>query len=184
MQVVATKASLHFYTQQEVDEAVAVNVDLASESSTEKEEVKIWTDADEWSVSPIQSFQIRRPVLGCRLPSSSLSQADSAQDWNTIGDPVLHIELRRWADLVLIAPCSADFLAKLAAGFSDNLAVSGDVGEVALVVFRSLRCVSLTPYYFHRSKRTYPSHYCTDTNSSFPCSAPFPDPPPSSCSQL
>jgi phosphopantothenoylcysteine synthetase/decarboxylase len=45
------------------------------------------------------------------------------QDWKQIGDPILHIEFRRWADLVVIAPCSADFLAKLAAGFSDNLAV-------------------------------------------------------------
>ena len=46
------------------------------------------------------------------------------QDWKAIGDPILHIELRRWADLVVIAPCSADMLAKIAAGFSDNLAVS------------------------------------------------------------
>jgi phosphopantothenoylcysteine decarboxylase len=37
------------------------------------------------------------------------------------GDPVLHIELRRWADLLLIAPLDANTLAKLAAGLSDNL---------------------------------------------------------------
>jgi phosphopantothenoylcysteine decarboxylase len=35
-------------------------------------------------------------------------------------DPVLHIELRRWADLFLIAPLDANTLAKLAAGLSDN----------------------------------------------------------------
>jgi phosphopantothenoylcysteine decarboxylase len=36
------------------------------------------------------------------------------------GDPVLHIELRRWADLLLIAPLDAHTLAKLATGLCDN----------------------------------------------------------------
>jgi phosphopantothenoylcysteine decarboxylase len=35
-------------------------------------------------------------------------------------DPVLHIELRRWADLFLIAPLDANTLAKLATGLADN----------------------------------------------------------------
>jgi phosphopantothenoylcysteine decarboxylase len=34
--------------------------------------------------------------------------------------PVLHIELRRWADLLLIAPLDANTLAKLAHGLADN----------------------------------------------------------------
>ncbi|VDB90203.1 unnamed protein product [Peniophora sp. CBMAI 1063] len=41
-----------------------------------------------------------------------------------IGDPILHIELRRWADVVLVAPCSANTLAKIAGGLCDNLATS------------------------------------------------------------
>lgn len=41
--------------------------------------------------------------------------------WNKIGDPVLHIELSNWADVVLVAPCSADLIAKINAGISDNL---------------------------------------------------------------
>jgi phosphopantothenoylcysteine decarboxylase len=41
-----------------------------------------------------------------------------------IGNPILHIELRRWADVVLIAPCSANTLSKIAHGLCDNLAVS------------------------------------------------------------
>jgi phosphopantothenoylcysteine decarboxylase len=41
--------------------------------------------------------------------------------WTTRGDPVLHIELRKWADVLVIAPLSANTLAKLAAGLSDNL---------------------------------------------------------------
>ena len=36
------------------------------------------------------------------------------------GDPVLHIELRRWANLLLIAPLDANTLAKLALGICDN----------------------------------------------------------------
>jgi len=36
------------------------------------------------------------------------------------GDAVLHIELRRWADVLLIAPCDANTLAKLALGICDN----------------------------------------------------------------
>ncbi|KAJ3915522.1 flavoprotein [Lentinula edodes] len=41
-----------------------------------------------------------------------------------IGDPILHIELRRWADVVLVAPCSANTLSKIAHGICDNLATS------------------------------------------------------------
>ncbi|KAK4185008.1 putative Phosphopantothenoylcysteine decarboxylase [Podospora australis] len=40
------------------------------------------------------------------------------------GASILHIELRRWADLLVIAPLSANTLAKLANGMSDNLLTS------------------------------------------------------------
>ena len=46
-----------------------------------------------------------------------------------MGDPILHTELRRWADIVLIAPCSANTLSKIAHGICDNLAVSIDFGQ-------------------------------------------------------
>eukprot|EP00750_Incisomonas_marina_P002588 INCI1247.1.p1 GENE.INCI1247.1~~INCI1247.1.p1 ORF type:complete len:176 (-),score=36.98 INCI1247.1:276-803(-) len=36
-------------------------------------------------------------------------------------DTVLHIDLRKWADACVVAPCSANTLAKAAAGLSDNL---------------------------------------------------------------
>ena len=42
----------------------------------------------------------------------------------TRGAGILHIELRRWADLLLIAPLSANSLAKIVAGLSDNLLLS------------------------------------------------------------
>ncbi|ORY08912.1 phosphopantothenoylcysteine decarboxylase [Clohesyomyces aquaticus] len=40
------------------------------------------------------------------------------------GNKILHIELRRWADLMVIAPLSADALAKITQGWSDNLLLS------------------------------------------------------------
>jgi phosphopantothenoylcysteine decarboxylase len=43
----------------------------------------------------------------------------SGRRWRR-GDPVLHIELRRWADLLVIAPLDANTLAKLANGIADN----------------------------------------------------------------
>jgi phosphopantothenoylcysteine decarboxylase len=36
------------------------------------------------------------------------------------GDPVLHIEFRKWADLLIVAPLDANTLAKFALGLSDN----------------------------------------------------------------
>jgi phosphopantothenoylcysteine decarboxylase len=37
------------------------------------------------------------------------------------GNKILHIELRRWADLCVVAPLSADALARVAGGLSDGL---------------------------------------------------------------
>ncbi|MGE3820153.1 MAG: flavoprotein [Isosphaeraceae bacterium] len=36
-------------------------------------------------------------------------------------DPVLHIELRKWADVLVVAPLDANTLAKFALGLADNL---------------------------------------------------------------
>lgn len=57
-------------------------------------EVTLYTDEDEWS------------------------------SWNKIGDPVLHIELRRWADVLVIAPLSANTLGKVKTSKDPNLKFS------------------------------------------------------------
>ncbi|KAI3231408.1 hypothetical protein DTO012A9_4692 [Penicillium roqueforti] len=42
----------------------------------------------------------------------------------TRGGPVLHIELRKWAHILLVAPMSANTMAKMANGIADNLLLS------------------------------------------------------------
>ena len=44
--------------------------------------------------------------------------------WKEIGDPVIHIDLKEWADIFVIAPLSANTLAKIANGLCDNLLTS------------------------------------------------------------
>ena len=47
-----------------------------------------------------------------------------SDEWNppwTRNSPILHIELRKWADLLVIAPLSANMLAKISNGMADDL---------------------------------------------------------------
>ncbi|KAK6588819.1 hypothetical protein RS030_2361 [Cryptosporidium xiaoi] len=46
---------------------------------------------------------------------------DEYELWNSVGDDVLHISLRRWADIFIIIPLTANTLAKLSNGLCDNL---------------------------------------------------------------
>lgn len=41
--------------------------------------------------------------------------------WKQKGDPVLHVDLRKWADILVIAPLTAHTMAKLANGLCDTL---------------------------------------------------------------
>jgi phosphopantothenoylcysteine decarboxylase len=56
------------------------------------------------------------------LPPGPLHR--DADEWPAAGyrrdDPVLHIELRKWADMLVLAPLGANTLAKLAYGLADN----------------------------------------------------------------
>ncbi|XP_047991927.1 phosphopantothenoylcysteine decarboxylase [Leguminivora glycinivorella] len=57
------------------------------------------------------------------LPSGVVIFDDNSewQAWKQRGDPVLHIELGKWADMMVIAPLDANTLAKMAQGICDNL---------------------------------------------------------------
>mmetsp|Transcript_18675 Transcript_18675/g.26305 ORF Transcript_18675/g.26305 Transcript_18675/m.26305 type:complete len:296 (-) Transcript_18675:419-1306(-) len=45
---------------------------------------------------------------------------DEWKNWNSLNDSVLHIDLRNWADIFVIAPISAHSLAKLSCGLCDD----------------------------------------------------------------
>ncbi|KAJ6650576.1 hypothetical protein lerEdw1_005938 [Lerista edwardsae] len=70
--------------------------------------VPLYSDSDEWQVS----------VNGSR---TFLALGAWLELWKGRTDPVLHIDLRRWADLMLVAPLDANTLAKIANGLCDNL---------------------------------------------------------------
>ena len=74
-------------------------------------------DAEEWDAFAA------RTANGTDDPASVhvLTDRDEWREVAEVGDKVLHIELRRWADVFVVAPCSANTLAKLANGLSDNL---------------------------------------------------------------
>ncbi|BFG38704.1 hypothetical protein CerSpe_249780 [Prunus speciosa] len=56
------------------------------------------------------------------LPNDVILYTDEDEwSWNHMGDSVLHIELRRWADIMVIAPLSANTLSKIGEGLCDNL---------------------------------------------------------------
>mmetsp|Transcript_4445 Transcript_4445/g.11676 ORF Transcript_4445/g.11676 Transcript_4445/m.11676 type:complete len:200 (-) Transcript_4445:1293-1892(-) len=63
------------------------------------------------------AFPLSSPHLTPNLASDA---DDEWKQWNMMGDPVLHIDLRDWADLLLIAPLSAHTLAKLSQGLCDD----------------------------------------------------------------
>ncbi|CAM40308.1 conserved hypothetical protein [Leishmania braziliensis MHOM/BR/75/M2904] len=52
---------------------------------------------------------------------SIIADEQEWSEWQAMNDAVVHIELRRWADLVVIAPLDANTLAKVATGLCDNL---------------------------------------------------------------
>lgn len=99
--IIPTQNSLHFVTDFESFNkqlpSLSDRLEFLKESSdanfktTDKNMVFGFTDADEWS------------------------------SWQKRSDPVLHIELKKWADILLVAPLDANTLAKFANGLCDNL---------------------------------------------------------------
>ncbi|OAI41672.1 phosphopantothenoylcysteine decarboxylase, partial [Planctomycetaceae bacterium SCGC AG-212-D15] len=92
VKVVATAASLYFFDPAEI----ASRAPRASGKQPEAIESRtLFRDEDEWP-----------------------GRRDGARYRRD--DPVLHIELRRWAELLVVAPLDANTLAKFANGLADN----------------------------------------------------------------
>lgn len=76
------------------------------------------------TVRVVASASARHFFDAADLPDSVgpvLGSESEWRAWKRIGDPVLHIELRKWADLLVIAPISANALAKVSLGMADDL---------------------------------------------------------------
>lgn len=50
-----------------------------------------------------------------------LTDTDEWEMWRKMSDPVLHIDLRNWADIISVCPIDANTLGKLSNGLCDNL---------------------------------------------------------------
>ncbi len=64
-------------------------------------------------------------LLPNKLGAPVVTDAGEWHGWNYKKDmPIRHIELRDWADVLVIAPLSANTLGKIASGLADNLLTS------------------------------------------------------------
>lgn len=96
IQLVVTKSAEHFL------KGLKINSD-----------VKIWRDEDEWA-NYIETTQT----------TTASTETHPKKPKNPYEKLILHNELRKWADIMLIAPLSANTLAKIANGICDNLLTS------------------------------------------------------------
>ncbi|EEU42902.1 uncharacterized protein NECHADRAFT_47384 [Fusarium vanettenii 77-13-4] len=76
----------------------------------------------------LSGLTVEQPTVDelAHLPNVDALYTDAsewAQPWKR-NAPILHIELRRWADVLVIAPLSANTLAKVVNGMCDNLLTS------------------------------------------------------------
>lgn len=72
-----------------------------------------------------------------------VTDADEWSTWQGRGDPVLHIELNRWADVMVLAPLDANSMAKIA-----NVSSKYSLKELPQYSMTYPCCrVSVTTYY-------------------------------------
>jgi phosphopantothenoylcysteine decarboxylase/phosphopantothenate--cysteine ligase len=81
----------------------------------------IMTEAAKDFVSPL--------VLATVSKKEVFSSVSNGSHWNN------HVHLGRWADVLLIAPCSANSLAKMAHGLCDNMVMAVYLSAICPVIF-------------------------------------------------
>ncbi|KAI3404008.1 hypothetical protein KGF56_003167 [Candida oxycetoniae] len=101
IQLIVTKSASHFLRGSKI------NAD-----------VKIWRDEDEWT------NYSKAYATTTSTTSSTQNLSVNKKPKNPYETMILHNELRKWADIMLVAPLSANTLAKIANGISDNLLTS------------------------------------------------------------
>jgi phosphopantothenoylcysteine decarboxylase len=74
---------------------------------------------DPAALDPVETASPRRNPEGVVLDEDEWPGMGEGRRWQR-GEPVHHIRLRRWGELLLIAPLDANTLAKLANGLCDN----------------------------------------------------------------
>lgn len=78
---------------------------------------------DKVSIQLILTRSAEHFVSRGEFPSNIViwKNSDEWNTWHSRTDPVIHIELRRWANILIVAPLSANTLSKIAIGLCDNL---------------------------------------------------------------
>lgn len=82
-------------------------------------DVKIWRDEDEWA-----NYSEYFHSSAVEIAPASSTNLSARKHKNPFEKLILHNELRKWADIMLVAPLSANSLAKITNGLSDNLLTS------------------------------------------------------------
>jgi phosphopantothenoylcysteine decarboxylase len=91
VRVAFTDSALHFCPLETLKMEVSKFMQNQDSPKVSTMNFETYTDKDEWNV------------------------------WSKRGDPVTHVELKKWADVLLLAPLDANTLAKIANGLCDNL---------------------------------------------------------------
>lgn len=122
--------------------------------------VVITQSAKVFSDSNIDDYKKFSQELGIEI----FEDSDEWQKW-ALNKEVLHVELKKWADIVLLAPLSSNTLAKIANGISNNLLTCvlkawepHKPGFFALAMNTNMYLNPLTEEHIIKVKQTYGFH--------------------------